>query len=225
MISKKGNLAVKAFVTGKAKSTPNTVSTGKELFLFGNKIAEWKNDGLWISNGGYTVYTRSGKEVIASATTKTRLNDLPNVSISQNKGKIFANGKEWNGEFILIPEAGTSPEIDASGDIFSFETRYHRIDGWRGFNEFVYGVVGGNDTGQSEDSPCDSRDVRAELDAVIAKLHEAGIKTKEKTVETSNVFCISRQVIVKIKDVDKAREIVAEHLASTDTSIIYAIKG
>jgi len=137
MISKSGNLAVAAFVQGKTKNTPNTVSTGKELFLFGNKIAEWREDGLWVSSGGYTVYTRNGTEVIASATTKTRLNDLPNVSVGQAKGKIFLNGREWDGVFTSVPEAAKPSRIDSTGDIFSMETRYHRIDGWRGFTEYV----------------------------------------------------------------------------------------
>jgi hypothetical protein len=224
MISKSGNLAVKAFIEGKTKSTPNTISTGRELFLFGNKIAEWREDGLYISNGGYTVETRNGNEVIASNTTKTRLNDLPNVRIGQSKNKIYLNGKEWDGSFIHIPEAKKPSAIESTGDVFNMETKYHNIDGWRGFVEYNYAVIGGNDTGTWSDSPCNTNVVMAELDAVKKKLHEAGIKTKDVTVETSNVFCISHQVIVKMKDIEEARKIVAEHLEAVKAKIIYAIK-
>lgn len=225
MIPTSNNQVVKAFIEGKAKSLKNTVSTGKELLLFGNKIAEWRKDGLYISTGGYSVYTRNGNEVIASNTTKARLRDLPNVRIWQEKSKVYLNGKEWDGNFIHIEGVELPANFDTSGNVFSMEKRYHKIDGWRGFEEYVYGVVAGNDTGTWDDSPCNSNVVERELNAVISKLHNAGIKTKRVTMPTSNVFCVSHQIIVKIKDVDAARKIVTEHLENNDTSIIYAIKG
>lgn len=63
------------------------------LELFGNEIAAADSgDGsLYITNAGWK-----------TATTKERLNGLPNVSISQIKGKWFLNGDEWNGEWILV---------------------------------------------------------------------------------------------------------------------------
>ncbi len=64
------------------------------LSLFGNDIAYRYNDPnntLSITNCGY--YT---------ATTKERLNGLPNVSIRQSNGKWFLNNKEWNGELIDV---------------------------------------------------------------------------------------------------------------------------
>lgn len=37
-----------------------------------------------------------------STTTKERLNGLPWVSICQKKGTWYLNGKEWNGEWIVV---------------------------------------------------------------------------------------------------------------------------
>ena len=64
------------------------------LKLFGNPIAYRYNDPertLSITNCGYK-----------TATTKERLNALPNVNIKQVKGKWFLNGAEWDGEYIDI---------------------------------------------------------------------------------------------------------------------------
>ena len=64
------------------------------LSLFGNDIAYRYNDPnntLSITNCGYN-----------TATTKERLNALPNVSIRQTNRKWFLNGKEWDGELIDI---------------------------------------------------------------------------------------------------------------------------
>ena len=64
------------------------------LKLFGNAIAYQYNDPertLSITNCGYE-----------TATTKERLNALPNVNIKQVKGKWFLNGAEWDGKLIDI---------------------------------------------------------------------------------------------------------------------------
>ena len=64
------------------------------LKLFGNPIAYRYNDPertLSITNCGYK-----------TATTKERLNALPNVNIKQVKFKWILKGAEWDGEFIDI---------------------------------------------------------------------------------------------------------------------------
>ena len=64
------------------------------LNLFGNPIAYRYNDPertLSITNCGYK-----------TATTKERLNALPNVNIKQVKGKWFLNDTEWDGKLIDI---------------------------------------------------------------------------------------------------------------------------
>ena len=37
-----------------------------------------------------------------TVTTRERLNGLPNVSVIQRKGKLYLNGKEWDGEWIEV---------------------------------------------------------------------------------------------------------------------------
>ena len=64
------------------------------LNLFGNPIAYRYNDPertLSITNCGFK-----------TATTKERLNALPNVKIQQKQGKWFLNGAEWDGKLIDI---------------------------------------------------------------------------------------------------------------------------
>ncbi len=65
-----------------------------KLLLFNNEIAYRYNDPentLSITNAGWK-----------SATTRKRLNAIPNVNILQSKGIWYLNGKEWDGKLIDI---------------------------------------------------------------------------------------------------------------------------
>lgn len=86
-----GEKAIKAFLNKEAKKEGNTVSTGESLTLFGNTIAKWENNQLWITNAGWF-----------SVTTKDRLNKLPIRSLQQIKGEWFLNGVKWNGEWVKV---------------------------------------------------------------------------------------------------------------------------
>lgn len=222
MIARKNNKVVAAFLSGNELATDNTVSTGRELFLFGNKIAEWRKDGLYISNGGYSVYTRNGNEVKASNTTKTRLGDIPNVRISQAKSIIYLNGKEWNGDFTKI-DGVPMPTISADGNIWNLGTSYKKTDGWRGYSEPINAIVGANDTGMYSDSPCPSNVRERELNAISAELAKNGIKTKQVVCESSNVFCVHVYLVPKVKDVAKGREIVKAYLDNNETRLAYLV--
>jgi hypothetical protein len=91
MARKVTNSIVSAFISGNELKVSNSKTDGKSLYLFGNKIAEKRKDGLYITNAGWR-----------SNTTKERLNALPNVSIYQKNGEWFLNGNSWNGEWIKI---------------------------------------------------------------------------------------------------------------------------
>ena len=82
---------VHSFLNRKPKCITNTSTDGTSLFLFGNKIAEWKNNELWITNAGWF-----------SITTKDRLNSLPGVSWTTNKKVHYLNGNLWDGEWTKI---------------------------------------------------------------------------------------------------------------------------
>lgn len=91
-----GELAIKAFLNRKNKKERNTESLNEALYLFGNKIAEWRGEQLWITNCGWE-----------TGTTNQCLNQLP-VHIKKHKGIIYVmlphekEWKEWNGSWIKI---------------------------------------------------------------------------------------------------------------------------
>ena len=208
-----------AFSEGKAKKQGANVSTGNALFYQGNKIAEWKDGKLFISNGGY--FPENG--ATGSKTTKDKLNALPSVRISQTQFKWYLNGKEWDGSWIQIKGA-KAPKIDTTkaGDVFDTSTKYIHSDGWRGYSEPQYAVCGANDTGTQSDSPCNSNVCKGELDAVTELLQKNGIGVKLVTCQSSNVFCVHHYLVPKVKDFDRAKVLVGEHIATVETRLLYA---
>ena len=82
-----------AFEQRIAKKIDNSETDGTSLWLFGNKIAEWREDGIWITNAGWQ-----------SKTTKERLNGLTGVSIVQKNGNWYINGNFWGGEWTSVNE-------------------------------------------------------------------------------------------------------------------------
>jgi hypothetical protein len=84
---------VSAFMQGKALKVSNTETDGTALFLHGNKIAEKRSDGLYVSNAGWM-----------SNTTKERLNALPNVSIHQKNWQWYMNGELWGGKWTKVQD-------------------------------------------------------------------------------------------------------------------------
>lgn len=83
--------AVNAFMSGNKFSRSNTKVIHFTLYLHGNLIAKKDGVGLKITNAGWF-----------TATTKERLNGLPNVNIVQRKGVWYLNGKEWDGSWIYV---------------------------------------------------------------------------------------------------------------------------
>jgi len=82
---------VSAFLNKESRHLNNTRTDGTALFLYGNKIAEHKEDGLYITTAGWKTNT-----------TKDRLNALPNVDIFQKDYQWFLNGERWNGELTKV---------------------------------------------------------------------------------------------------------------------------
>lgn len=91
--------SVKSFLARKYyKNTNMLISNEASIWymrLFGNKIAAMEADGsIWISTAGWF-----------SATTKERLNAIPNVKIVQRKWIWYLNGVIWNGKPTYIYKA------------------------------------------------------------------------------------------------------------------------
>ncbi len=93
--------ASKAFMGGYNYKSANTEVKGGQLFLHGNKIAEFSslfNDGntdINITSAGWS-----------TSTTKERLNGLPGVHIVQKAGVWYLNGIEWSGAWVTLKENG-----------------------------------------------------------------------------------------------------------------------
>jgi hypothetical protein len=85
------NQILSAFYNNESKTVANTKTDGRAIYLHGNKIAEKRSDGLYITNAGWQ-----------SNTTKERLNALQGVSIQQKDFTWYLNGKAWDGNWIKI---------------------------------------------------------------------------------------------------------------------------
>lgn len=202
---------VSAFIEGKAKRQGNTHTDGQSLFLHGNKIAEHREDGLYISNAGWF-----------SKTTKERLNGIPNLYITQKKYKWYINGGiEWDGTWTRI-NTNTPPVVDKAkvGKTYDFSTHWEGV-GYRGSVVYNYGVASANDTGTWSDSPCRSEVSQEEVQKVSDALKKASIPSKVRNSETSNVFCIKHTVVVPPFYFEKAKEVVDEFLANNETTLLY----
>lgn len=88
-----------AFENRQKCTSGNTYTDGNALYLHGNKIAEWRDGELWISNAGWS-----------SVTTKERLNGLRGVSIYQKDYTWFLNGVEWSGEWVQVSKHVQPPK-------------------------------------------------------------------------------------------------------------------
>jgi hypothetical protein len=83
--------AVAAFMNGYNFNSGNTMVQDGAMYLHGNKIAEWMDGELWITNAGWQ-----------SNTTKERLNGIPGVSIQQRNYVWYLNSEEWSGQWIKV---------------------------------------------------------------------------------------------------------------------------
>lgn len=84
-----------AFMARKPKHNNNTHTDGKSLFLFGNKIAEHREDGVYITDAGWN-----------TTTTRERLNYF--ASVHTRKGQLFLDNKPWDGDWTRV-------EMDSNG--------------------------------------------------------------------------------------------------------------
>lgn len=80
-----------AFLNREKKTKDNTRTDGTTLYLYDNAIAEWRDDGLYITHAGWP-----------TVTTKERLNGIEGVSIGQQKGVWYLNGHKWSGAWVKV---------------------------------------------------------------------------------------------------------------------------
>lgn len=91
--------------------------------------------------------------------------------------------------------------------------RYHKIDGWRGYSIPNTALVGVTDTGNWSDSPCRPSEGSAELKKFRTEaLKPAGIKSRVRFGQTTNVFCGKRWLCVSAADFPRAVPLTLEWL-------------
>jgi hypothetical protein len=201
-----------AFLCGSAKKGKNSYTDGQSLFLFGNKIAEHRDGGLWICSCGYV-----------TRTTSDRLNALPNVNLHIKGGYFFLNGDMWSGEWTRVADSLVSINKDVVGSMYDMTKRWISFDAYSGYYEPIYAVCGANDTGTYDDSPCPSGVATKELSVIKSLFNNMNIRHKEVVCETSNVFCVHRYLVTTPRDVEKARDIVEKYILSHDTQLLYMV--
>lgn len=102
------------------------------------------------------------------------------------------------------------------------KTRYHRLDGWRGYRIPGLAIAGASDTGMASDSPAPSDKVKAEIRQLQREcLRPAGIHSRQRWGESSNVFCGKRWVCVAASDWPKAAPLVQQWLKDNDRGLRY----
>ena len=100
--------------------------------------------------------------------------------------------------------------------------RYHRTDGWRGYPIPRFAIIGASDTGEWSDSPCPTREVKAEIRRFQREvLRPLGIKSRQRIGVTSNVFCGKRWLVVPRGSFCTAAAAALEWMEKNDLSLQY----
>jgi len=182
---------VNAFQNSRSLRIGNSYTNGEALWLFGNKIAEIRRDGLWITNAGWK-----------SKTTKERLNGLSGVNIQQVRGKWFLNENEWDGTWVNVDnwnqygntiqyvsqeqsvDVANEPEFDVTSEWTEF-----------GYSRPVYSIF--------------HTLVEANLEAVESKLNGEGIPTKRMESDTEGMYRPNYFVVVRPEDMERTLAILS----------------
>jgi hypothetical protein len=83
--------SIECLLAGKNYSSKNTRVVGDKLILWNTPIIEVREDGVYISTGGWD-----------TVTTKERLNGLPGVSVYHRKHVLHLNGVPWDGNWCKV---------------------------------------------------------------------------------------------------------------------------
>ena len=108
------------------------------------------------------------------------------------------------------------------GTLTNPKRRYNKIDGWRGYWVPALAVAGSSDTGTYSDSPCPSPVVLKEIKRIRKEvLLPAGIKSRSRFGNSSNLFCAKRWLVVAREDFDRAARLVDNWLEDNKSSTSY----
>ena len=180
---------VNAFQNSRSLTIGNSRTNGESLWLFENRIAEIKRDGLWISNCGWK-----------SATTKERLNGLSGVNIVQRGGTWYLNGFEWDGEWTHVDTwnsmRGIAYEPESIPEENVQEPEFDVTSEWmeQGYSKPVYAVY--------------HTLVESNLEEVEQMLNGEGIPTRRMESDTEGVYQPNYFIVVRPEDVVRASSIL-----------------
>jgi hypothetical protein len=181
---------VNAFQNSRSLTIGNSRTNGESLWLFGNKIAEIRRDGLWVSNGGWD-----------SKTTKERLNGLSGVNVVQRSGVWLLNDRVWDGRWVNVDawndgieyvDGGSVPEENEQEPEFDVTSEWTN----EGYSRPVYSIY--------------QTLVEVNLEPVEAMLNGEGIPTRRMESDTEGIYRPNYFVVVRPEDVVRASSILCE---------------
>lgn len=178
----------RAFEERRTLRIDNSETDGTGLWLFGNKIAEWREDGMWISNAGWK-----------SKTTKERLNGLTGVSIVQRAGSWYINGNYWDGEWTSVNENnGIRATVQTEAPQ---EDEFDTTSEWvkaKGYNKPIYAVYRADSSG----------------DAYLqgAKLTASNIKFRMVETDTAGEYKPNFFLVVMPEDIELAKSLLINQI-------------
>ena len=180
---------VGAFERREPLTIDNSRTDGTSLWLFGNKIAEWREGGLWASNAGWD-----------SRTTNERLNGLTGVHVRKQRGTLLLNDRVWDGRWVNVHAWNegavhfryTSPlEENVQERDFDVTSEWMHEFGYSKPVHSVFHTL-----------------VEANLEAVEQKLSEAGIPSRRMESDTEGMYCPNYFIVVYPEDVERALNIL-----------------
>ena len=176
---------VNAFQNSRSLTIGNSRTNGESLWLFGNKIAEIRRDGLWITNAGWQ-----------SVTTKERLNGLSGVEIRNRRGTWILNDIPWSGEWVNVDawNSGVASVPEGSVPEPEFDVTSEWVEA--GYSRPVYSVFHSVDEWS--------------LNVVENTLSESNIPTKRMESDTEGVYRPNYFVVVRPDDFEDAMSVLSE---------------
>jgi hypothetical protein len=174
-----------SFLLRQTRRISNSYTDGQALYLFGNKIAEYRYNGLWITSAGWR-----------SNTTRERLNGIRGVSIVQRNYNWYLNGHLWDGQWTRVQEFSGSNTTEEDHVVDTSYVEFDMTSVWtKGkYSKPIYAVA-------------ETTNV-AELDNIEGTLTDNGIATKRTESDTQGKYLVHHFVVVKPEDYDKAISII-----------------
>ena len=172
----------RAFEERRTLKIDNSYTDGNSLWLFGNKIAEWRDGYLWITDAGWD-----------SKTTKERLNGLSGVNIRQERGVWYLNDKAWDGRWVNVWGWTNGREAVANEPEFDVTSEWTDL----GYSRPVYSVF--------------HTLVESGLELVEQRLAEAGIKTKRMESDTAGTYRPNYFIVVRPDEVTEALRVLSNN--------------